>query len=186
MGAERGLKIQGWTERARELLKRGGGLKTPEGTGENGKKSFAIWRHPSPGSYHHPSETTVFSGPAFQDIPSHMALTTTDSICFLCVCLCCTTEKIELPNSTSTEVEMTPSSDASEPVQNGNLSHTVEAADAQVRLSPLALDVLAPAARTFHSPRRRTLPGRADSGQSWFSLCLWLSTGKGRHVHQAL
>ncbi|XP_032164845.1 sodium/potassium/calcium exchanger 2 isoform X1 [Mustela erminea] len=40
-------------------------------------------------------------------------------------------EKIELPNSTSTEVEMTPSSDASEPVQNGNLSHTIEAADAQ-------------------------------------------------------
>uniref|UniRef100_A0A8C7B5I7 Solute carrier family 24 member 2 n=1 Tax=Neovison vison TaxID=452646 RepID=A0A8C7B5I7_NEOVI len=71
-------------------------------------------------------------------------------------------EKIELPNSTSTEVEMTPSSDASEPVQNGNLSHTVEAADAQVRLSPLALDVLAPAARTFHSPRRRTLPGRSS------------------------
>ncbi|XP_058442359.1 sodium/potassium/calcium exchanger 2 isoform X1 [Marmota monax] len=40
-------------------------------------------------------------------------------------------EKIELPNSTSTEVEMTPSSDASEPVQNGNLSHSVEAAEAQ-------------------------------------------------------
>ncbi|KAI4588887.1 hypothetical protein MJG53_003295 [Ovis ammon polii x Ovis aries] len=40
-------------------------------------------------------------------------------------------EKIELPNSTSTEVEMTPSSDASEPVQNGNLSHSIEAADAQ-------------------------------------------------------
>lgn len=31
---------------------------------------------------------------------------------------------------------MTPSSDASEPVQNGNLSHTIEAADAQVWLSP--------------------------------------------------
>ncbi|KAM5185491.1 sodium/potassium/calcium exchanger 2 isoform 3-T3 [Callospermophilus lateralis] len=40
-------------------------------------------------------------------------------------------EKIELPNSTSTEVEMTPSSDASEPVQNGNLSHSIEAAEAQ-------------------------------------------------------
>ncbi|XP_043422754.1 sodium/potassium/calcium exchanger 2 isoform X1 [Prionailurus bengalensis] len=40
-------------------------------------------------------------------------------------------EKIELPNSTSTEVEMTPTSDASEPVQNGNLSHTMEAAEAQ-------------------------------------------------------
>ncbi|XP_070287843.1 sodium/potassium/calcium exchanger 2 isoform X5 [Myotis yumanensis] len=40
-------------------------------------------------------------------------------------------EKIELPNSTSTEVEMTPSSDASEPVQNGNLSHGIEAAEAQ-------------------------------------------------------
>nr|XP_035947632.1 sodium/potassium/calcium exchanger 2 [Halichoerus grypus] len=40
-------------------------------------------------------------------------------------------EKIELPNSTSTEVEMTPPSDASEPVQNGNLSHTIEAAEAQ-------------------------------------------------------
>lgn len=39
-------------------------------------------------------------------------------------------EKIELPNSTSTEVEMTPSSEASEPVQNGNLSHSIEAADA--------------------------------------------------------
>ncbi|XP_036020420.1 sodium/potassium/calcium exchanger 2 isoform X10 [Mus musculus] len=39
-------------------------------------------------------------------------------------------EKIELPNSTSTEVEMTPSSEASEPVQNGNLSHNIEAADA--------------------------------------------------------
>ncbi|KAM6183092.1 sodium/potassium/calcium exchanger 2 isoform 1-T1 [Erethizon dorsatum] len=36
-------------------------------------------------------------------------------------------EKIELPNSTSTEVEMTPSSEASEPVQNGNLSHSIEA-----------------------------------------------------------
>ncbi|XP_059512542.1 sodium/potassium/calcium exchanger 2 isoform X7 [Myotis daubentonii] len=36
-------------------------------------------------------------------------------------------EKIELPNSTSTEVEMTPSSDASEPVQNGSLSHGIEA-----------------------------------------------------------
>uniref|UniRef100_A0A8C3YJ52 Solute carrier family 24 member 2 n=1 Tax=Catagonus wagneri TaxID=51154 RepID=A0A8C3YJ52_9CETA len=40
-------------------------------------------------------------------------------------------EKIELPNSTSTEVEMTPSSDASEPVQNGNLSHSIEAAETQ-------------------------------------------------------
>ncbi|XP_010337025.1 sodium/potassium/calcium exchanger 2 isoform X2 [Saimiri boliviensis] len=40
-------------------------------------------------------------------------------------------EKIELPNSTSTEVEMTPSSDASEPVQNGNLSHNIEGAEAQ-------------------------------------------------------
>ncbi|KAM8802562.1 sodium/potassium/calcium exchanger 2 isoform 1-T1 [Rhynchonycteris naso] len=40
-------------------------------------------------------------------------------------------EKIELPNSTSTEVEMTPSSDASEPVQNGNLSHSIEAVEAQ-------------------------------------------------------
>ncbi|XP_051019984.1 sodium/potassium/calcium exchanger 2 isoform X2 [Acomys russatus] len=39
-------------------------------------------------------------------------------------------EKIELPNSTSMEVEMTPSSEASEPVQNGNLSHSIEAADA--------------------------------------------------------
>ncbi|XP_028629210.1 sodium/potassium/calcium exchanger 2 isoform X4 [Grammomys surdaster] len=39
-------------------------------------------------------------------------------------------EKIELPNSTSTEVEMTPSSEASEPVQNGNVSHNIEAADA--------------------------------------------------------
>ncbi|XP_006881339.1 PREDICTED: sodium/potassium/calcium exchanger 2 isoform X2 [Elephantulus edwardii] len=40
-------------------------------------------------------------------------------------------DKIELPNSTSTEMEMTPPSDASEPVQNGNLSHTIEAAEAQ-------------------------------------------------------
>ncbi|XP_066897528.1 sodium/potassium/calcium exchanger 2 isoform X2 [Kogia breviceps] len=40
-------------------------------------------------------------------------------------------EKIELPNSTSTEVEVTPSSDGSEPVQNGNLSHSIEAAEAQ-------------------------------------------------------
>ncbi|XP_012625218.2 sodium/potassium/calcium exchanger 2 [Microcebus murinus] len=40
-------------------------------------------------------------------------------------------EKIELPNSTSTEVEMTPPSDASEPVQNGNLSHSIEAAEVQ-------------------------------------------------------
>ncbi|XP_006864531.1 PREDICTED: sodium/potassium/calcium exchanger 2 isoform X2 [Chrysochloris asiatica] len=40
-------------------------------------------------------------------------------------------EKIELPNSSSTEVEMTPTSDASEPVQNGNLSHNIEAAEAQ-------------------------------------------------------
>ncbi|XP_036290056.1 sodium/potassium/calcium exchanger 2 isoform X4 [Pipistrellus kuhlii] len=40
-------------------------------------------------------------------------------------------EKIELPNSTSTEVEMTTSSDASEPVQNGNLSHGIEAVEAQ-------------------------------------------------------
>ncbi|XP_058287987.1 sodium/potassium/calcium exchanger 2 isoform X3 [Hylobates moloch] len=40
-------------------------------------------------------------------------------------------EKIELPNSTSTDVEMTPSSDASEPVQNGNLSHNIEDAEAQ-------------------------------------------------------
>ncbi|XP_038190648.1 sodium/potassium/calcium exchanger 2 isoform X2 [Arvicola amphibius] len=39
-------------------------------------------------------------------------------------------EKIELPNSTSTEVEMTPSSEASEPVQNGNLSHSIETTDA--------------------------------------------------------
>nr|XP_045017526.1 sodium/potassium/calcium exchanger 2 isoform X3 [Jaculus jaculus] len=39
-------------------------------------------------------------------------------------------EKIELPNSTSTEVEMTPSSEASEPVQNGNLSHSIEPAEA--------------------------------------------------------
>ncbi|XP_058528540.1 sodium/potassium/calcium exchanger 2 isoform X1 [Ochotona princeps] len=40
-------------------------------------------------------------------------------------------EKIELPNSTSTEVEMTPTSDSSEPVQNGNLSHSIEVTEAQ-------------------------------------------------------
>ncbi|XP_031517331.1 sodium/potassium/calcium exchanger 2 isoform X3 [Papio anubis] len=40
-------------------------------------------------------------------------------------------EKIELPTSNSTDVEMTPSSDASEPVQNGNLSHNIEGAEAQ-------------------------------------------------------
>ncbi|XP_006140388.1 sodium/potassium/calcium exchanger 2 isoform X2 [Tupaia chinensis] len=40
-------------------------------------------------------------------------------------------EKIELPNSTSTDVDMTPPGDASEPVQNGNLSHNIEAAEAQ-------------------------------------------------------
>lgn len=40
-------------------------------------------------------------------------------------------ETMELPNSTSTDVEMTPTSEASEPVQNGNLSHSVEAADTQ-------------------------------------------------------
>ncbi|XP_077004174.1 sodium/potassium/calcium exchanger 2 isoform X2 [Tamandua tetradactyla] len=40
-------------------------------------------------------------------------------------------EKIELPNSTGTEVEMTPPTDASEPVQNGNLSHNIEAAEIQ-------------------------------------------------------
>ncbi|KAL4690095.1 hypothetical protein H8959_012886 [Pygathrix nigripes] len=46
-------------------------------------------------------------------------------------------EKIELPNSNSTDVEMTPSSDASEPVQNGNLSHNIEGAEAQCFLSGL-------------------------------------------------
>ncbi|KAM9206360.1 sodium/potassium/calcium exchanger 2 isoform 1-T1 [Dugong dugon] len=40
-------------------------------------------------------------------------------------------EKIELPNSTSMEVEMMPPSGASEPVQNGNISHSIEAAEAQ-------------------------------------------------------
>lgn len=40
-------------------------------------------------------------------------------------------ETMELPNSTSTDVEMTPTSEASEPVQNGNLSHSIEAADSQ-------------------------------------------------------
>lgn len=34
---------------------------------------------------------------------------------------------------------MTPSSDASEPVQNGNLSHTIEAAEAQVQLFSIGL-----------------------------------------------
>lgn len=62
-----------------------------------------------------------------------------DAICFLCVCPHYVAEKIELPNSTSMEVEMTPSSDASEPVQNGNLSHGIEAAEAQVRLLVMAL-----------------------------------------------
>ncbi|ELW72490.1 Sodium/potassium/calcium exchanger 2 [Tupaia chinensis] len=42
-------------------------------------------------------------------------------------------EKIELPNSTSTDVDMTPPGDASEPVQNGNLSHNIEAAEAQLK-----------------------------------------------------
>lgn len=60
-----------------------------------------------------------------------------NSICFLCVCPNYVTEKIELPNSTSTEVEMTPSSNASEPVQNGNLSHGIEAAESQVWLFSL-------------------------------------------------
>lgn len=97
----------------------------------------------------------------------------TDCICFLCVCLRCTTEKIELPNSTSTEVEMTPPSDASEPVQNGNLSHTIEAAEAQVRPFPLLfratapLDVLTQQHRPSvllggHVPARQT-PGRVSS-----------------------
>ncbi|XP_021571651.1 sodium/potassium/calcium exchanger 2-like [Carlito syrichta] len=40
-------------------------------------------------------------------------------------------EKIELPNSTSTDVELTTPSDASEPVQNGNLSHNIEVVEAQ-------------------------------------------------------
>lgn len=92
-----------------------------------------------------------------------MALTPIDSICFLCVCLHCTTEKIELPNSTSTEVEMTPPSDASEPVQNGNLSHTIEAAEAQVWLFPLVLDVLTqlPFSSETHAP------GQGRHGGGW-------------------
>lgn len=68
-----------------------------------------------------------------------MAFTPTVSICLLSVCLNFVTEKIELPNSTSTEVEMTPSSDASEPVQNGNLSHSIEATEAQVQQLLIAL-----------------------------------------------
>ena len=68
-----------------------------------------------------------------------MAFTPTVSICLLSVCLNSVTEKIELPNSTSTEVEMIPSSDASEPVQNGNLSHSIEAAEAQVQQFFIAL-----------------------------------------------
>ena len=71
-----------------------------------------------------------------------MALTPTDSICLPSVCLNFVTEKIELPNSTSTEVEMTPSSDASEPVQNGNLSHSIEAAEAQVQQFFIALQAV--------------------------------------------
>ncbi|XP_074055618.1 sodium/potassium/calcium exchanger 2 isoform X2 [Macrotis lagotis] len=40
-------------------------------------------------------------------------------------------EKIELPNSTSVEVEVTPPSEGSGPVQNGNLSHGIESAEVQ-------------------------------------------------------
>ncbi|XP_068944177.1 sodium/potassium/calcium exchanger 2 isoform X2 [Petaurus breviceps papuanus] len=40
-------------------------------------------------------------------------------------------EKIELPNSTSVEVEVTPPSEGSGPVQNGNLSHGIESTEIQ-------------------------------------------------------
>ncbi|XP_029469914.1 sodium/potassium/calcium exchanger 2-like [Rhinatrema bivittatum] len=40
-------------------------------------------------------------------------------------------EKIELPNTSNVEVEVTPPKESSEPVQNGNLAHGAEAADTQ-------------------------------------------------------
>lgn len=123
---------------ARELLKRGRGLSTLNGMEEKGRNPL-------------PSDTTSALGLITPQtpLPSPLAqdrvffsiwlLPLLDSICFLCMCLIYVAEKIELPNSTSTEVEMTPSSDASEPVQNGNLSHSIEAAEAQVCLFSIAL-----------------------------------------------
>ncbi|KAM8960334.1 sodium/potassium/calcium exchanger 2 isoform 2-T2 [Pelodytes ibericus] len=40
-------------------------------------------------------------------------------------------EKVELPNTTNVEVEVTPPKESAGPVQNGNVSHTIEAAESQ-------------------------------------------------------
>ncbi|XP_053558629.1 sodium/potassium/calcium exchanger 2 [Bombina bombina] len=41
-------------------------------------------------------------------------------------------EKVDLPNTANVEVEVTPPKESTGPVQNGNVSHTIEAADSQV------------------------------------------------------
>uniref|UniRef100_A0A8C5LPS0 Solute carrier family 24 member 2 n=1 Tax=Leptobrachium leishanense TaxID=445787 RepID=A0A8C5LPS0_9ANUR len=47
-------------------------------------------------------------------------------------------EKIELPNTASVEVEVTPPKESAGPVQNGNVSHSVEAAVSQVTGAEIA------------------------------------------------
>ena len=94
------------------------------------------------------------------------------------------TEKIELPNSTSTEVEMTPSSEASEPVQNGNLSHSIEAAEAQVGLLFIAslgrcFLISSIAAQRLHSPWKLQLPVGRTQAEFCLSLCVFPSTSPG-------
>lgn len=141
--------------------------------GENGKNPLSFGTTLTPGL------TTPLARHFRMFFPMWL-LPPIDSICFLCVCLNYITEKIELPNSTSTEVEMTPTSDASEPVQNGNLSHTMEAAEAQVWLfsigllshcSCCCLNVDAQAPRC---PRRpKLLTGRISD--RIISLCVYFS-----------
>ena len=109
---------------------------------QGGKKILDIWHNPALGLI---TPWMPLSSPLAQHVRMFFSiwlLPPTNPICLLSVCLNFVTEKIELPNSTSTEVEMTPSSDASEPVQNGNLSHSIEAADAQVQRFFIALQAV--------------------------------------------
>lgn len=89
---------------------------------------------------------------------------------------------------------MTPSSDASEPVQNGNLSHGIEAAEAQVRLWSwpfwaagvgFACDVLVEQPGAHLLPGAQLPAGRTQA-RSYLFVCVLPSTSPGPCVHHTL
>ncbi|KAM5193393.1 sodium/potassium/calcium exchanger 2 [Mantella aurantiaca] len=64
-------------------------------------------------------------------------------------------DKVELPNSANVEVEVTPPKESDDPVQNGNISHNIEAAEAQVNGADMTEDEDQPLSLSWPTNKRK-------------------------------